>query len=103
MDNTIFSAVDTYIANLLNPADDALTKTEASIETENIPPISVSPNQGKFLHILAKLCNAKKILEIGTLGGYSTKRWQAYHIRAGTASCGYSTKKHKQCRTGCYC
>jgi caffeoyl-CoA O-methyltransferase len=72
MDNTIFAAVDTYITNLLNPADDALAKTEASIEAENIPPISVSPNQGKFLHILAKLCNAKKILEIGTLGGYST-------------------------------
>jgi caffeoyl-CoA O-methyltransferase len=72
MNNDIFSSVDSYIANLLNPADDALTKTEASIENENIPPISVSPNQGKFLHILAKLCNAKRILEIGTLGGYST-------------------------------
>ena len=72
MNNDIFSSVDDYIAKLLNPADDALEKTEASIESENIPPISVSPNQGKFLHILAKLCNAKKILEIGTLGGYST-------------------------------
>jgi len=68
----IFSSVDNYIARLLNPADDALAKTEASIEAENIPPISVSPNQGKFLHILAKTCRAKKILEIGTLGGYST-------------------------------
>ncbi len=68
----IFSSVDNYIAELLNPADDALAKTEASIEAENIPPISVSPNQGKFLHILAKTCGAKKILEVGTLGGYST-------------------------------
>jgi len=72
MNNDIFSSVDDYIAGLLNPADEALTKTEASIENENIPPISVSPNQGKFLHVLAKLCQAKKILEIGTLGGYST-------------------------------
>jgi len=72
MNNNIFYSVDNYITNLLNPADEALTKTEASIESENIPPISVSPNQGKFLHILAKLCNAKRILEIGTLGGYST-------------------------------
>ena len=72
MNNDIFSSVDNYIAQLLNPADDALAKTEASIENENITPISVSPNQGKFLNILAKLCNAKKILEIGTLGGYST-------------------------------
>jgi len=72
MNNDIFSSVDDYIAGLLNPADEALAKTEASIENENIPPISVSPNQGKFLHVLAKLCQAKKILEIGTLGGYST-------------------------------
>jgi caffeoyl-CoA O-methyltransferase len=70
--NNIFSAVDTYISNLFNPADDALTKTEESIAASNIPAISVSANQGKFLHILAKLCNAKKILEIGTLAGYST-------------------------------
>ncbi len=72
MNNDIFSSVDNYIAGLLNPADEALAKTERSIEDANIPPISVSPNQGKFLHILAKLCHAKKILEIGTLGGYST-------------------------------
>jgi caffeoyl-CoA O-methyltransferase len=72
MDNTIFSSVDNYISSLLIIPDAALTKTEASIESENIPPISVSPNQGKFLQILAKLCNAKKILEIGTLGAYST-------------------------------
>ncbi|MEP6750300.1 MAG: O-methyltransferase, partial [Bacteroidota bacterium] len=67
MDTGIFSLVDTYISNLLNAPDAALTKTEESIETSGIPAISVSPNQGKFLHILAKLCNAKKILEIGTL------------------------------------
>jgi len=72
MNDSIFSSVDNYIARLLNPADDALAKTEASIEAENIPPISVSANQGKFLQLLALLCNAKKILEIGTLGGYST-------------------------------
>ena len=72
MINSIFSDVDNYISKLLIAPDAALTKTEASIEASGIPAISVSPNQGKFLHILAKLCNAKKILEIGTLGGYST-------------------------------
>jgi len=72
MNNNIFSSVDTYISNLLNTRDKALTKTEAAIEASGIPAISVSANQGKFLHILAKLCHAKKILEIGTLGGYST-------------------------------
>jgi len=72
MDKEIFGKVDDYISNLFNPHDDALAAVEQSIIDENIPQISISPNQGKFLHILAKLCNAKKILELGTLGGYST-------------------------------
>lgn len=72
MNNTIFSSVDNYISNLLLAPDPALTNTEAAIDAAGIPSISVSPNQGKFLHILARLCQAKKILEVGTLGGYST-------------------------------
>ena len=72
MNNTIFSSVDNYISKLLLAPDPALTGTEAAIEAAGIPSISVSPNQGKFLHILARLCQAKKILEVGTLGGYST-------------------------------
>ena len=72
MNNSIFSKVDNYIAELFNPADAMLKNTEAAIDAAGIPSISVSPNQGKFLQLLAKCCNAKKILEIGTLGGYST-------------------------------
>ena len=72
MDTSIFSSVDNYISQLLLAPDAALTNTEAAIEASGIPSISVSPNQGKFLHILARLCQAKKILEVGTLGGYST-------------------------------
>jgi len=72
MDNTIFSSVDKYISNLFLAHDPALSNTEAAIEAAGIPAISVSPNQGKFLYILARLCQAKKILEVGTLGGYST-------------------------------
>jgi len=49
-----------------------LRKTEQAIKDENIPQISVSPTRENFYKILARLCNAKKILEIGTLGGYST-------------------------------
>src|SRR5215204_240901 len=52
--------------------DAALKAADHSIKEGNIPPISVSANQGKFLQVLAKTCNAKKILEIGTLVGYST-------------------------------
>jgi len=72
IDNKIFEDVDNYIAELLLPHDKALEKAEASLAEENIPQISVSPNQGKFLQIMALSCNAKRILEIGTLAGYST-------------------------------
>jgi len=72
MDNTIFESVDKYIGDLFHLQDLALKATEKSIKDNNIPQISISPNQGKFLHILALLCNASRILEIGTLAGYST-------------------------------
>lgn len=54
------------------PQDEALLAAERSLQEEGMPPISVSPNQGKFLHMLALLCRAKRILEVGTLAGYST-------------------------------
>lgn len=72
MNKELFESVDQYINGLLVDPDDALTATEASIKEANIPSISISANQGKFLHILARLVHAKKILEIGTLAGYST-------------------------------
>lgn len=72
MHKEIFGEVDSYISQLFNQHDDALEAVEQSIVANDIPQISISPNQGKFLHILARLCGAKKILELGTLGGYST-------------------------------
>jgi predicted O-methyltransferase YrrM len=72
MNQQLFEAVDNYICDLVAPEDEALKVTIESIEKNNIPQISVSAGQGKFLQVLAKLCNAKKILEIGTLAGYST-------------------------------
>jgi caffeoyl-CoA O-methyltransferase len=72
MTKELFESVDQYINDLLVEEDDALLATEVSIKESGIPQISISPNQGKFLQILAKLCNAKKILEVGTLAGYST-------------------------------
>ena len=68
----ILDQVDDYIRNLVGDEDDVLKATDASIQDSGIPPISVSANQGKFLQVLAKTCRAKKILEIGTLVGYST-------------------------------
>lgn len=72
MPNTVFADVDTYISNLFNDNDSSLQAAEQSITEFNIPSISISQNQGKFLMLLAKLCRAKNILEIGTLAGYST-------------------------------
>ncbi|MBX7046034.1 MAG: O-methyltransferase [Ignavibacteria bacterium] len=72
MGNQTFEDVDKYIEKLLIPQDEALIKAEESLIEENIPLISVSPNQGKFLQILAQSVQAKRILEIGTLAGYST-------------------------------
>lgn len=60
-----------YIASLFAPQDDALTETLAEMQRESIPGINVSATEGKLLQVLALLTSAKRILEIGTLGGYS--------------------------------
>ncbi len=72
MNNNIFSKVDNYICGLLAPEDDALKNTIQSLDTAGMPQISVSASQGKFLQVMATACNARRILELGTLGGYST-------------------------------
>jgi len=72
MDQELFESVDQYIGNLFGYEDSVLKGTLKSMIEADIPAISVSANQGKFLQLLARLNNAKKILEIGTLGGYST-------------------------------
>ncbi|QBR70629.1 methyltransferase [Beijerinckiaceae bacterium] len=72
MTEAIWTKVDRYINDMLVPSDAAL---DAAIEASNkagLPAISVTPSQGKFLHLLARLQGARRILEIGTLGGYST-------------------------------
>ena len=72
MNQELFTAVDQYIDALFAPEDEALAATVRSLDAEGIPQISVSPNQGQMLHLFALQCKAEKILEIGTLGGYST-------------------------------
>lgn len=72
MDNSLFVTVDNYIQNMLAKEDQALLETITSLDKAGIPQISVSANQGKFLQVLAKISGAKRILELGTLGGYST-------------------------------
>jgi caffeoyl-CoA O-methyltransferase len=72
MNNQIFESVDHYISNLMGHEDEALIAATESLKEAGMPAISISPNQGKFLQLLALLCNAKNILELGTLAGYST-------------------------------
>ncbi|MGW5732309.1 MULTISPECIES: O-methyltransferase [Streptomyces] len=67
-----WTAVDTYFTDLLTPADEALTAALHDSDAAGLPQISVAPNQGKLLQLIAQIQGAHRILEIGTLGGYST-------------------------------
>ena len=65
-------AVDRYIAETLIGHDAALDAAVEASDAAGLPQIAVAPNQGKLLHMLALVRGARRILEIGTLGGYST-------------------------------
>jgi predicted O-methyltransferase YrrM len=67
-----WTSVDAYISGLLVPSDPALDAALASSTAAGLPAINVAPNQGKLLHLLARIHGARSILEVGTLGGYST-------------------------------
>lgn len=67
-----WTEVDQYLTDLLIPTDPVLEQTLQENDKAGLPKIDVSPNQGKFLHLLARIRGARRILEIGTLGGYST-------------------------------
>ena len=74
--------MDRYITGLLLPPDAALDSALRESAAAGMPPIAVSPTQGKLLHLLARMQDARLILEIGTLGGYSTI-WLARSLPAG--------------------
>lgn len=76
MNQKLFESVDHYISSLFAIEDEYLLEVEKSIAVAGMPQISVSANQGKFLYLMALLKNASRILEVGTLGGYSTL-WMA--------------------------
>jgi predicted O-methyltransferase YrrM len=63
--------IDDYIQDLF-PPDEALLHALDNSQRNELPPINVSPNEGRLLYLLARLCGARSILEIGTLGGFST-------------------------------
>jgi predicted O-methyltransferase YrrM len=82
MTQELWTAVDHYITDLLVPPDVALEAAQRASVAAGLPAIAVAPNQGKLLHLLARIQGARNILEIGTLGGYSTI-WLARALPAG--------------------
>ncbi|MEU5161461.1 O-methyltransferase [Streptomyces sp. NPDC020875] len=78
-----WDAVDAYLAEKLIPGDEALTGALAESEAAGLPSIAVAPNQGKLLRLLARTLGARRVLEIGTLGGYSTI-WLAGALAEGS-------------------
>ena len=82
MTQVLWTAVDNYVSHLLAPHDQAMQEVLAASAESGLPEIQVSPAQGKLLHILAHMVNARNILEIGTLGGYSTI-WMARALQPG--------------------
>lgn len=77
-----WTSVDDYINRMIVPSDAALDEAIAASTAAELPPIAVTPSQGKLLHLLARSIKAKRILEIGTLGAYSTI-WMARALPAG--------------------
>lgn len=72
MDNQLWNDVDDYLISMLVPTNSSLDATLADSTAAGLPEINVAPNQGKLLELLAKGHRSQRILEIGTLGGYST-------------------------------
>src|SRR5437868_15547716 len=77
-----WNEVDQYLTDLLVPSDPALDAALAAIAAANLPAQSVSPLQGKLLHLLARISQARQIREIGPVGGYRPV-WLAGALQSG--------------------
>src|ERR1700757_5113977 len=82
MGQELWEAVDKFLDTMLIPQDSSLDDALAAAAAAKLPAIQVSSVQGKFLHLLARIQGARNILEIGTLGGYSTI-WMARALPPG--------------------
>jgi len=72
MSEELWNAVDDYVTDLLVEEDDSLRLAVSESAAAGLPQIAVSPPQGKLLHLIARMHGARAVLELGTLGGYST-------------------------------
>ena len=78
----LLADIDDYIEQLFVEDDSTLTANVADAEAAGLPKIQISPNQGRLLYLLTKISGARRVLEIGTLGGYSTT-WLARALPPG--------------------
>jgi predicted O-methyltransferase YrrM len=81
-DESLLARIDAYIEDLFTPHDDALVETLRAADAAGLPSINVSPNQGKLLYLLTRIAGARRALEVGTLGGYSSA-WLARGLAPG--------------------
>ncbi|MFQ3646450.1 MAG: O-methyltransferase [Anaerolineae bacterium] len=81
MSQPLWNALDDYFDQALLQAPPVLAEVQASSAAAGLPPISVAPNQGKLLATFVGMMRARRVLEIGTLGGYSTI-WMAQRLPA---------------------
>ncbi len=84
LNETLVESIDRYIEDLFVPPDPVLARNIEAADAAGLPAIQVSPNQGKLLYLIVKMAQAKRLLEIGTLGGYSTT-WMARALPPGGA------------------
>jgi predicted O-methyltransferase YrrM len=82
MTQELWTAVDDYICDQLLPEDPVLDAALQASDAAGLPPIAITPNQGKLLQLLVRIHGTRSILELGTLGGYSTI-WLARALPAG--------------------
>jgi predicted O-methyltransferase YrrM len=82
LDGELLRRIDDYIEALFAAPDDALIANRARADAAGLPAINVSASEGKLIYLVAKLVRARRVLEIGTLGGYSTT-WLARALPAG--------------------
>ncbi|HEY8593685.1 MAG TPA: O-methyltransferase [Devosiaceae bacterium] len=79
MREDVWRRVDEYLERTLGLKDEVLERTLEANRTAGLPPIDVSATHGRFLSMLVRMCSARRILEVGTLGGYSTI-WMAREL-----------------------
>ena len=79
---SLLERINSYVEERFAPLDPVLERNLTAAESAGLPQINVSAAQGKLLYMLTKLAGAKRVLEIGTLGGFSTT-WLARALPSG--------------------